>query len=165
VNAVVSRMAIFHAQNGAAGGNALKGQLRIIGASITPSESKAWAGVQGYAELSGTETIGDGTNWTVVSGVNATAEGATTTVAANGCIAGVHVCGRTLPASPTGESVGVLFQAVTQWFEHAFGFTGVGSTDGNGLVAQSGGTNTYTHKIAVWINGVGTKYIGVGDIA
>ena len=160
-----SRCLVLHAQNGAYGMSALRGHLRVV-ASITPSASKGFYGTENYVEASGTYTIGDGTNFTILAAAAACVElGGTPTIGANAVVCGLHITGKTLPASPTGKTAGILFQAFSQGYNHAFGFAGVGSTDGNGLVAQSGGSNTYTHKIAVWINGVGTKYIGVGDIA
>lgn len=165
VDGIYSRSLILHAQNGAYAANAGRSHLRVV-ASLTPSGSKGFYGHLGYMEASGTYTVGDGSNLTILAALGATVEtGGTPTIAANGVVCGIHVTGKTLPSSPVGEAVGIFFQAVTQGFEHAFGFGGVGTTAGNGLVAQTGGTNTFTHKIKVWINGVGTKYIGVGDIA
>jgi hypothetical protein len=158
---VKSRFLVYSAQTGDYDACGVKGHLRVAGASITPSSSKCFKGVEAYAELDGTYTIGDGTNFTIVAGLSATCEtGGTPTVAANGVVCGIHVVGRTMIASPTGESIGILFQAVSQGFEHTFGFTGVGTTDGNGLTTGSDSTNV-THKIAVWINGVGTRYLHV----
>jgi hypothetical protein len=160
-----SRCLILAAQTGTYGMTALRGHLRIV-ASVTPSASKGFYGTESYVEASGTYTIGNGSALAILAAAGASVElGGTPTIAANAVVCGLHISGKTLPASPTGEAVGILFQALSQGYEHAFGFTGVGTTDGNGLVVQSGGTNTYTHKIKVWISGVGTKYIGVGDIA
>ena len=160
-----SRCLILHAQTGTYGMTALRGHLRVV-ANITPSASKGFYATENYVEASGTYTIGDGTNLTILAAAGASVElGGTPTIAANAVVCGLHISGKTLPGSPTGEAVGILFQALAQGYEHAIGFTGVGSTDGNGLVVQSGGTLTCTHKIAVWINGVGTRYIGVGTIA
>jgi hypothetical protein len=144
--------------------NALRGHLRVV-ASITPSVSKAFSATVGYVECSGTYTIGGGGILTILAAMDAAVEtGGTPTIAANAVVCGIHITGKELPAAPTGEAVGILFQALAQGFEHTFGFTGVGATDGNGLVAQSGGSVTITHKIAVWISGVGTRYIAVGTI-
>ena len=160
-----SRCLVLHAQTGTYGMTALRGHLRVV-ANITPSASKGFYATENYVEASGTYTIGDGTNLTILAAAGASVElGGTPTIAANAVVCGLHISGKTLPGSPTGEAVGILFQALAQGYEHAIGFTGVGSTDGNGLVVQSGGTLTCTHKIAVWINGVGTRYIGVGTIA
>ena len=162
---VNSRCLILAAQTGAYGMDALRGHLRVV-ASLTPSVSKAFSATVGYLECSGTYTIGDGTNFTIAAAMGAAVEtGGTPTIAANGVVCGIHITGKELPAAPTGEALGILFQAITQGFEHTFGFAGVGSTDGNGLSVQTGGSMTHTHKIAVWINGVGTRYIGVGTIA
>lgn len=163
--AINGRCLVLHAQTGAYGISVVRSNLRVV-ASITPSASKGFYANENYVEASGTYTIGDGTNFTILAASAASVEfGGTPTIAANAVVCGLHISGKTLPASPTGEAVGILFQALSQGYEHTFGFSGVGTTDGNGLVAQTGGTNTYTHKIKVWINGVGTKYIGVGDIA
>jgi hypothetical protein len=155
-----SRCLILHAQNGAYGMSALRGHLRVV-ASITPSASKGFYATENYVEGSGTYTIGDGTNFTILAACGASIEtGGTPTIAANAVVCGLHITGKTLPGSPTGEAVGILFQALSQGFEHTFGFTGVGTTDGNGLTTGSDSTNV-THKIAVWINGVGTRYLHV----
>jgi hypothetical protein len=155
-----SRSLILHAQTGVYGMSSLRGHLRVV-ASITPSASKGFYGTESYVEASGTYTIGDGTNFTILSAAGASVElGGTPTIAANAVVCGLHISGKTLPGSPTGEAVGILFQALAQGYEHTFGFTGVGTTDGNGLTTGSDSTNV-THKIAVWINGVGTRYIHV----
>ena len=160
-----SRCLILHAQTGTYGMSSLRGHLRIV-ADVTPSASKGFYATENYVEASGTYTIGDGSAFAVLAASACSLElGGTPTIAANAVVCGVHISGKELPASPTGEAVGILFQALTQGYEHTLGFTGVGLTDGNGLVEQSGGSMTHTHKIKVWINGVGTKYIGVGDIA
>lgn len=158
------RLAIFANQNAAYAASAVRGHLRIVGANIIPSEAKAWQAVSGAVETSATPTIGDGTHWSVVCGLNGSISAAGTTVAANGVLAGLHLTG-TCPSGQSGEMIGILFEANAQGFEHAFGFNGVGSTDGNGLIASASGTLTKTHAIAVWINGVGTRYIQVGTIA
>jgi hypothetical protein len=158
------RLAIFYSQAGAYAASCLRGQLRIVNASIQNSEGKAWQGVSGVVETSGTPTLGDGTHWNVFAALNGAISAAGTTVAANAVLTGLHITGK-CPSSQSGEMIGILFEASAQGYEHAFGFTGIGATDGNGLVEQAGGTITCTHKIAIWINGVGTRYIPVGTIA
>ncbi len=157
VDGIRSRLLIFTDQTGAYAAQAIKGHLRVAAADLDPSGSKAWNGVAGYVEFSGTHTIGANA---IVAAVSATIENATTTITSGGIQCGVHVVGRSLIAAPSGESIGVYFQAVVQGYEHAFGFSGVGSTDGNGLTTGSDSTNC-THKIAIWINGVGTRYLHV----
>jgi hypothetical protein len=161
--AINARVAILHNQLGAYALSCIRGHMRICAANIEPSEGKAFQAVSGVVETSGTPTIGTGSIWTVICGVNAAISAAGTTVAANAILAAIHITG-TYPTSQSGEMIGILFEANAQGAEHTFGFNGVGATDGNGLVAQSGGSVTITHKIAVWINGVGTRYIPVGTI-
>lgn len=156
------RLAIFHEQALGFAASVLRGHLRIVGANIKPNEAKAWQGVSGVVETSASPTIGDGSHWTVLTGLNGSISAAGTTVAGNAALAGLHITGK-CPSSQSGEMIGILFEASAQGFEHAFGFTGVGPTDGNGLVEASGGSSSRTHKIGIWIGGgVGTRYIDVG---
>jgi hypothetical protein len=153
-----SRCLILHAQTGAYGMSSLRGHLRVV-ASVTPSASKGFYGTESYLEASGTYTIGDGTNLVIMGAAAASLElGGTPTLAANSVACGVHVSGRTLPASSTGVTVGIFFQAITQGYQYAFGFSGVGSTDGNGLTTGSDSSNV-THKVACYVAGVGTRYL------
>lgn len=160
---VNSRCLILHAQAGAYAMTSLRGHLRVV-ASITPSVAKAFQATAGYVEASGTYTIGGGGIWTVLAALDASVElGGTPTIAANAVVCGIHIVGKSLPAAPTGESIGILFEAIAYGYEHTFGFSGVGAGDGNGLLLQAGGSVTITHKIAVWTT-AGTRYIPVGTI-
>lgn len=147
-------------QTGAGAASVLRGHLRVAGADLNGSESKAWAGVAGVLESSGTHTIG-GTALTIAAALSGTAEiGDTPTLASNGVVAGLHLTGKwTGTFTPSGEFVGIYFQSHTQGFEHAFGFSGTGTTDGNGLTAGDITGETKGYKIAVYIAGVGTKYL------
>ncbi len=148
-------------QTGAGAASVLRGHLRIAGADLTNSESKEWAGVAGYVESDGTHTIG-GSYLTIAAALSGTVEiGGTPTLAANGITTGLHLTSKwTAAFSPSGEHIGIYFQANVQGFEHAFGFSGVGTTDGNGVSTGSDSTNV-THKIAIYIGGVGTRYLHV----
>ncbi len=153
-------------QTGAGAASVLRGHLRIAGADLTNSESKAWAGVAGVLEFDGTHTVGT-TNLIIAAALSGTAEvGGAPTLTATGMIAGLHLTGKWTGTgyAPTGEFVGIYFQAHTQGFEHAFGFGGVGTTDGCGLT-DTGPGGAVTHKIAVYIAGVGTKYIELKSIS
>ncbi len=148
-------------QTGAGAASVIRGHLRVAGADLNGSESKAWMGLAGVFESDGTHTIG-GTAQTIVAAISGTAEvGGAPTVAAGSTVAGLHLVGKWTGTgyAPSGEFVGIYFQSHTQGFEPAFGFSGTGATDGNGLTAGDITGETKGYKIAVRIDGVGTKYI------
>lgn len=152
-----ARMLVMHAQNGNYAASVVRGHLRIpTGANIINSSQKCWSGVTGYIEASGTYTIGDGSNAVYLAALDGACElGDTPTVTANSIVCGVHLFGKFTAAAYTGETIGVLFEGSTYGFEHAFGFhDGVAQP----ITTASHSTND-SHKIAVWINGVGTRYI------
>jgi len=160
------RYAIFHAQAAGYAAAVLRGQLRIVNSNLQPNEGKGWYGVSGVIETSGTPTTGDGTHWTVLGALNGSISAAGSTVASNAVLTGLHITGK-CPSSQSGEMLGILFEASAQGFEHTFGFAGIGATDGNGLEVKAADTALAHHDytIAVWINGVGTRYIDVGRIS
>jgi len=155
-----SRCLILAAQTGAFAMDALRGHLRIV-ASVTPSAQKGFAATSGYVEASGTYTFGDATNIVFISALSGTVElGGTPTISDN-----VRLCGLLLTGGfgsayngDTKPAVGIMMEAGGSYgFQFALGFH-----DGvSGMISASSHTTNETHKIAVWINGVGTRYIHV----
>jgi len=152
-----SRCLILAAQTGAYAMDALRGHLRGV-ASVTPSGQKSFSATSGYVEFSGTYTIGDATNGVFMCGMSATVElGGTPTIAANSRICGILLSGNFTSAinGATSPSVGVMYQGQTYGYQFALGFH-----DGvSGMLSTTSGATTPTHKVAVWINGIGTRYI------
>jgi hypothetical protein len=155
---IYCRSAVFAAQNANYSIASMRGHLRVIGANILPPADKGWSGVEADVECSGTYTIGDSTNMAYVSGLQIGVEiGGTPTISATGRVCGILLTGGFTAASYTGETIGMLFMTSggTYAYEHAFGFN-----DGVfGVISTATHSTNDTHKIAVWINGVGTRYI------
>lgn len=156
-----SRCLIMHAQAGACGMDALRGHLRIV-ASITPSEQKAFTATSGVVEVTGTYTFGNATNIVFIDALSGSVVLAgTPTVSAN-----VRLCGALLNGGftaayngDTNPAVGVMYQCSggTYGFQFALGFH-----DGvSGMLSTGTDSASVTHKVAVWINGVGTRYIHI----
>jgi len=151
-----SRCLIMAAQTGAYAMDALRGHLRIV-ASITPSAQKAFSATSGYVEASGTYTFGDGSNIVFINGMSSTVEATgTATVAANTRLCGILLHGNFIAAyNSTSQAVGVMYEGQTYGFQFALGFH-----DGvSGMLSTASDSANCTHKIAVWVNGVGTRYI------
>jgi hypothetical protein len=154
-----SRCLILHAQAGAYAMDALRGHLRGV-ASVTPSAQKSFSATSGYVEFSGTYTIGDATNAVFMCGMSSTVElGGTPTISANSRLCGMLLNGGFTSAinGDTAPSTGVMYQTSggTYGFQFALGFH-----DGvSGMLSTSVAATTVTHKVAVWINGIGTRYI------
>jgi hypothetical protein len=157
VQGINARCVFLSAQTAGYACSAVRGHLRFPGHNVQNSEQKAWAGVSGYIEASGTYTIGDGTNGVFLCALDGACElGDTPTVAAGSKVVGLHLYGKFTAASYTGETLAIMVESGgTAGFEHLLGFH-----DGVfGMVTTASHSTNTTHKVAVWINGIGTRYI------
>jgi len=154
-----SRCLILHAQAGSYAMDALRGHLRGV-ANVTPNAQKSFSATSGYAEFSGTYTIGDGSNAVFMCGMSTTVElGGTPTIAANSRICGILVNGAFTSAinGDTAPSVGVMYQKSGETYGYQFA---LGFHDGvSGMLSTGTDSANVTHKVAVWINGIGTRYL------